>query len=51
MVILNSIVSTINMALLALMFMFWREECTKAGKYGFVFLMLILTVNIVLIWM
>lgn len=51
MVILNSIVSAINMALLVLMFLFWRGERTKPGRYGFVFLMLILTVNIALIWM
>lgn len=51
MVILNSIVSTINMALLVLMFLFWRSERTKTGKYGFVFLILLFIANTTLIWM
>lgn len=51
MIILNSIVSTINIVLLVLMFLFWRDEQTKAGRYGFGFLMFLLMLNTVLIWM
>ena len=51
MVILNSIVSTINMVLLVLMFLFWREEYTKSGRLGFAFFMLLLSVNTALIWL
>lgn len=51
MTILNSIVSTINIVLLVLMFLFWRDESTKAGRYVFAFLILLLMANTVLIWM
>lgn len=51
MIILNSIVSTINIALLMLVFLFWRGESTKAGRYGLAFLIYLLAVNTALIWM
>lgn len=51
MIVLNSIISTINIALLILMFLFWRAERTKTGRYGFVFLIFLLAANTALIWM
>ena len=51
MAVLKFIISTINIALLILMYLFWREERTRSGRYGFIFFMLILAANTALIWM
>lgn len=51
MMILNSIVSTINLTLIIWSFLLWRSERTKTGKYGFVFLILLFIANTALIWM
>ncbi len=50
MVILNAVVSTINVALVLLILLFMKEERTQTGRYGFGFLALLLVVNTVLIW-
>lgn len=51
MIVLNSIVSTINAVFLVLMFFSWLSEETKSGRGAFTFVMFLLTVNTVLIWM
>lgn len=50
MVILNAVVSTINVALVLLILLFMKEEQTQAGRYGFGFLVFLLAVNTTLIW-
>lgn len=48
--ILNAVVSTINISLALMMLLFMKEERTKAGRYGFGFLVLLLVVNTTLVW-
>ncbi len=50
MIILNAVVSTINISLTLMMLLFMKEERTQAGRYGFGFLVLLLVVNTTLIW-
>lgn len=50
MVILNAVVSTINVALVLLILLFVKEEHPQAGRYGFGFLVFLLAVNTTLIW-
>lgn len=50
MVILNAVVSTINISLVLMLFLFMKDEKTQAGRYGLGFLVLLLAVNTMLIW-
>lgn len=50
MIILNAVVSTINISLALMMLLFMKEERMQAGRYGFGFLVLLLVVNTTLIW-
>lgn len=50
MMILNSIVSTINVAIIISFFFAWRIEQEKVNRCVFEFLMFLLAVNTALIW-
>lgn len=50
MIILNAVVSTINISLFLMMLLFMKEERTQAGRYGFGLLILLLAVNTISIW-
>ncbi len=50
MILLNAVVSTINILLALMILLFMKEERTKAGRYGLGFLALLLIMNTVLIW-
>lgn len=50
MIILNAVVSTINISLTLMMLLFMKEERTQAGRYGLGFLILLLVMNTILIW-
>lgn len=50
MVILNTIVATINVAIIISFFFAWRNEQVKSSRRVFEFLMFLLAVNTALIW-
>ncbi len=50
MIILNTVVPTINIAFALMLLLFMKEEQTQAGRYGFGFLVFLLAVNTTLIW-
>lgn len=50
MIILNTIVATINVAFIISLFLVWRSEREKGNRRVFEFLMFLLAVNTALIW-
>lgn len=50
MIILNAVISTINISLGLMLLLLMKDEKTQAGRYGFGFLVFLLVVNTMLIW-
>lgn len=50
MVILNAVISTINISLALMLLLLMKDEKTQAGRYGLGFLILLLVMNTILIW-